>query len=183
MKAKTLITGVGILVLAFTFALPAAQAKPNEFDAIATHLKTQHKAKKVHIPFMWLAKFAVKIVRPAGVKSFNVTLFEDLKFSAESLDAEMQQAMRRSFDSSWTSIMRVRSRDGQQVYMYMREDGGNVKVAFVAIDKEEAELVKATFSPDKLAEFINNPKIFGISLNDDNSPAKTVVSKSDNDHD
>lgn len=167
MRVKTLISGVGILVLAFTFALPSAQAKPNEFDLIATHLKTQYKAKKVHIPFMWLAKFAVKIVRPAGVKSFNVTLFEDLKFSADSLDKEMQKAMRNSFDSNWTSILRARSANGEQCYMYMREEGNNVKVAFVAIDKEEAALVKATFSPDKLAEFINNPRIFGISLNDD----------------
>jgi len=111
---KPIITFVGVFVVAFTFALPASYGKTNEFDAIAAHLKSQYKAKKVHIPFMWLAKAAVKIVRPAGVKSFNVTLFEDLKFSAESIDAEMQQAMRKSFDASWSSILRARTRDGEQ---------------------------------------------------------------------
>ena len=63
-------------------------------------------------------------------------------------------------------VFHVRSRDGQQAYMYMREDGKNVRIALVTIDKENAAVIRATFSPDKLAEFINDPKIFGISLND-----------------
>ena len=66
--------------------------------------------------------------------------------------------------------------------MYMREDGKNVKIALVTIDKQEAALIRATFSPEKLAEFINNPKIFGISLSDDDDkqkqpPKKVVVTQ------
>jgi hypothetical protein len=50
--------------------------------------------------------------------------------------------------------------------MYMREQGQNVRIALVTIDKENAAVIRATFSPDKLAEFINDPKVFGISLNE-----------------
>src|SRR5437868_7880175 len=119
------------LLLAFMVSAPAAAAKPDEFDVIANHLKTKYQAKKVHIPFMWLARAAVKVARPAGVKSFNVTLFEDLKFSRETLDLEMQSAMRNSFGPEWTSVFRTRTRDGEQAYMYMREDGKNVQIALV----------------------------------------------------
>jgi hypothetical protein len=46
--------------------------------------------------------------------------------------------------------------------MYMREQVKNVRIALVTIDKENAAVIRATFSPDKLAEFINDPKVFGI---------------------
>ena len=106
---KHLFAASALLFLTSTFTAPTAKANnPNEYDAIVHHLKTKYKAKKVSIPFLWLAKFAVKVVRPAGVKSFSLTLFEDLKFSRESLDREMQEAMKNSFSPDWTSIFRVR---------------------------------------------------------------------------
>ena len=181
MKIRSVVA-ISILVLSFVaFTAPASHAQ-SEFDQISRHLKSEYHAKKVNIPFMWLARAAVKVVRPAGVKSFNVTLFEGLQFSMETLDKEMQAAMRTSFGPEWSSIMRARSHDGQQAYMYMREDGKNVKIALVTIDKQEAALIRATFSPEKLAEFINNPKIFGISLSDDDDkqkqpPKKVVVTQ------
>ena len=172
---KNLLIVLTLSLLALAFSAPAATAKTNEYDAIVHHLQTKYQAKKVHIPFMFLARFAVKVVRPAGVKSFNVTLFENLKFSRDSLDEEMQQAMKASFSPEWDSILRVRSRDGQQVYMYMRDSGSDVKLTVVTIDKEQAAVIRATFNADKLAEFINNPSIFGISLGDNkpesNKPA------------
>jgi hypothetical protein len=50
--------------------------------------------------------------------------------------------------------------------MYIREAGQNLKITLVTIDKQNAAVIRATFSPDRLAKFINDPKIFGISLND-----------------
>ena len=167
-RTKRIFVALSLLLFIFVGTVPVAHAKPGEFEAIANHLKTKYHAKKVSVPFMWLARAAVKVVRPAGVKSFNVTIFEDLKFSRQTLDKEMRHAMRRSFGPEWSSILNVRSRDGEQVYMYMREDGKNIKIALVTIDDEDAVVIRATFSPDKLAEFVENPKIFGISLDDKN---------------
>jgi hypothetical protein len=165
MRKKILIC-LAFLAFAFTCAAPTADAKGGEYKSIVKHLKTKYKAKKVKIPFVWLARFAVSVVRPAGVKSFSITLFEDLKFSRETLDEEMQMTMRNSFGADWSPIMRVRSRTGEQVYMYMREAGKSVKIAVVTIDKQQAAVIRATFNPEKLADFINDPKIFGISLDD-----------------
>ena len=169
-KRKILVL-TAFLMLVCCFAVPSTSAKPNEYQAIVKHLKTKYKAKKVKIPFLFLARFAVSVVRPAGVKSFSITLFEDLKFSRQTLDAEMQAAMRNSFGAPWSPILRVRARAGEQVYMYMREAGSSVKIAVVTIDRQQAAIIRATFSPEKLAEFINDPKIFGISLNDNDQQA------------
>jgi hypothetical protein len=171
MKLKKKITiALSLLILFAALIVPQAEAKgTSEYKAVVKHLKTKYRAKKVKIPFVWLARFAVSVVRPAGVKSFSITLFEDLKFSRETVDKEMQAAMRNSFDANWSPIFHVRSREGQQAYMYMREAGKSVKIAVVTIDKEQAAVIRATFSPERLADFINNPKIFGISLDDKKS--------------
>lgn len=175
---KKLLIATSLLFLVFSFSAPAANAKGNEYKKIVSHLKTKYSAKKVKIPFMFLARFAVSVVRPAGMKSFSVTLFEDLKFSRETLDTEMQSIMRNSFDANWSPIFRVRSRDGQQAYMYMSEAGKtSVKIALVTIDKNQAAVIRATFSPERLADFVNDPKIFGISLNNKEQQAISKDSK------
>lgn len=167
-----------LAAMVFTFAAPTTKAGDREYDSVVRHLKTKYQAKKVKIPFMWLARFAVKVVRPAGVKSFNVTLFEKLSFSHTTLDEEMQAAMRNSLSADWNPIFRVRSREGQQAYMYLREAGGDVKMILVTIEKEQAAVIRAKFSPDKLAEFINNPRILGISL-DNNDDQQKIQKKSE----
>jgi hypothetical protein len=175
-KKKILITFV-FLLLVISFSAPTANAKGGEYKQIVSHLKTKYRAKKVKIPFMFLARFAVSVVRPAGVKSFSVTMFEDLKFSRETLDQEMQSAMKNSFSTDWSPILRVRSRTGELVYMYMLEAGNSVKITVVTIDKAQAAVIRATFNPEKLADFINNPKIFGISLDDKEQPADNKTSE------
>lgn len=173
-KRKHLFAAGFLLALTFAFAAPSQTlAKPSEYEKIVKHLKSNYKAKKVSLGFVWLARFAVKIVRPAGVKSFNVTLFKDLEFSKDSVDIEMQQALRQSFGPEWTSVFRARSHGGEQAYMYMREDGKDVKLTVVTIDKQNAAVVRARFSPEKLAEFINNPRIFGISLSNGQDASDT----------
>lgn len=172
---RTFVLGALLFVFAFT-TLPAMAG--GETDQIVRHMKSRYKAKKVKIPFMWLAKLAVKIARPAGVKSFNVTLFEGLQFEGETLDREMQVKMRESFGLEWSPILRVRSREGQQVYMYMRDAGEtSVKIALVSIDGTDAAVVRATINPGRLAEFIDNPRIFGIGLSDKNEAKSSPETK------
>jgi hypothetical protein len=179
LKRNKIILTLALLLTFFTFASPAANAKPSEYQLIVKHLKSKYQAKKVSIPMLWLARFAVSIVRPAGVKSFNITLFDGLRISRETLDMEMQRAMRSSMGPEWESLLRVRSREGDQVYMYMREAGkDSVRILLVTIDaKEGAAVIRATISPERLADFINDPKIFGVSLNDTND--KTVEGAED----
>jgi hypothetical protein len=178
---KKILIALTFLILVFTFTAPTASAKGDHYEAIVKHLKTKYQAKKLKIPFVWLARFAVKVVRPAGVESFSITMFENLQFSRATLDEEMQSAMRNSLSADWSPILRVRSREDEQAYMYMREEGNSVKIMLVTIDKNQAAVIRAKFNPEKLADFVNNPKIFGISLNNNEQQVsnKTLEPKED----
>src|SRR5215218_5545727 len=128
---KKIIIPLFFLALFFNFAAPSTSAKDKEYEALVNHLQKSYQAKKRKVPFMWLARFAVKVVKPAGVRSFNFTLFESLNFSFASLDEEMQSAMRNSLNPEWSPILRIRSQNEDQVYAYMREDGKNIKMMLV----------------------------------------------------
>ena len=165
-KRKIILLSLSFALLLHITAVSASAKNPSEYKQVVAHLKTKYRAKKVKIPFVWLARFAVTVVKPAGVKSFSVTLFEDLKVSRKGIDSELAAALDRTFSGEWIPVFRIRSRDGQQAYMYMREAGKNVRLTLVTIDKQKAAVMRATFSPEKLVEFTNDPKIFGISLGD-----------------
>ena len=170
---KRFLLAITLLFMFFSSSAAPAIAGGKEYEAVVKHLKTKYKAKKVNIPMIWLARFAVRMVRPAGVKSFSITTFENLKFSRETLDAEMQAAFSNSFSNDWSPIFRVRSRKAEQAYMYMREAGkDSIKIMLVTINDNQATVIRAAFSPDKLADFINEPKILGISLEDKNERAQ-----------
>ena len=96
LAGKNTFAALTLLLLVFTFSVPSVSASGSEYKAIVGHLKTKYRAKKVRIPFLWLARFAVRVARPAGVKSFSVTMFENLQFSRNTLDGEMRGAMRNS---------------------------------------------------------------------------------------
>ena len=177
MRKNILIAAVFLFSL-FALTATTATAGGKEYEAVAKHLKTKYQAKKVKIQMLWLSRFAVRMVRPAGVKSFSITTFENLKFTRETLDAEMQSALKNSFSADWSPIFRVRSRKGEQAYMYAREDGSSVKVMVVTINEDKATVVRAAFSPEKLADFVNDPKILGISLDDNQQRANNKPAES-----
>ncbi len=164
MPSRKILTTVIVTIMIFTCLANASYAQGNEYDAVCNHLKSKYGAKKIKIPFMWLARAAVGIVRPAGVKSFKVTTFRNLNYSPDTLHNEMTAVMSDAFSEQWTPILRIRSREGDQVYMTIRETGNNVKILLVSINREEAQVIRARFNPERLAEFIENPEIFGISI-------------------
>jgi hypothetical protein len=136
------------------------------FDAIAKHLKTRYQAKKRGIPFMGLAKFAVRIVKPAGVKSFSVSIFEDLQNTGEFLGSELSAVMRSALSQEWQPLVSIRQRNGDQIYVYAADAGKDVKLAVLSINQREAVLARVKVDPNALRKFLDNPSIMGISLGD-----------------
>ena len=145
-------------------ATKAVRADDSEFDAITKHIKQHFNGKRVSIPFLGLANFFVKIVRPAGVKSFKVAIFQNLNCEPGKTDSELGLVMRNALSPEWQPLVRVRSRDGEQVYIYAREAGENLKLMVVTIDHTDAVVARVKVSPQKLSDFLNNPKILGVSV-------------------
>jgi len=156
-----------LLAALLSFPVQSARAEDRAFKAISTHLKTRYKAKRKGIPFMGLATFALKLIRPAGVKSIKVAIFEDLDDTGNINHAELNSVIRDSLDQEWQPLVRVYSRrGGQQVFVYAREEGKDIKLLVVTMDQTEAVLARVKLNPGALAKFMENPKILGISLKD-----------------
>src|ERR1700749_3914853 len=70
------------LALALLFCTNAA-AKGDDFKSVVQNVRAACGGKKVRMPFLGLANFAAKFVRPAGVKSFKLAAFADLTISGD----------------------------------------------------------------------------------------------------
>lgn len=163
-KRKRYIIYVLALAVVLSLGQTAASAKDTSFDAIAKHLKAQYKAKRRKIPFMGLASFAVRIIHPAGVKSIKLAIFEELDHAPAPGNNELNAIMRNALPPEWKPLVRIRSRDGEQMYVYAMEEGKSIKLMVVNIDGTDAVIARVKLNPEKLREFLDNPKMLGISL-------------------
>ncbi|MFN2455450.1 MAG: hypothetical protein ABR577_14645 [Pyrinomonadaceae bacterium] len=172
MTRKRLVTGMLLFAFALSFlqlTAATACAKDKAFAAVSAHLKTRYQAKQRRIPFLGLAGFAVKLARPAGVKSFKLMVFENLQLTdAANGGAELNSVLRNALGEGWQPLVRVYSKaSNQQTYVYATSEGKTVKLMIVALEQAQATVVRVKLNPDALVKFMDNPKILGISLASD----------------
>ncbi len=151
-----------LLIVAFTAA--PTSAKDNEYDAVVNHLRSRYRAKKQGIPFLGLARFAVKLIKPAGVKSFNITLFENLRFDNPERGRELQQILPDLLNDGWSPLVRVSQLNGDQSYVYGRDDGNDIKLMIVNIEADNAAVIRVKLSPERLVAFLQEPRILGVPI-------------------
>jgi hypothetical protein len=127
-------------------------------------------------------RFLVKMIRPAGVKNFKVVMLKELDFSPDASDVEFGRAVRAKVDQRWRPLFQYISHPNRQwSHAYVQESGKHVKVLVAVIQKREAYVVQFKFEPDKLARFIADPKILGISLKGDGNNNNSVDPAADPD--
>ena len=162
LKSLTVFTA---LLLAFVCSSPAS-ARADDFDTVVRNVRAACGGKKVRIPFLGLASFATKLVRPAGVKSFKLAVFEDLTRAGDV--AGLGAAIRQSLGPEWRPLVRVRGgRGAEQTHVYVRDAGDNLKVMIVTLDGDQATVIRAKVNPEALARFARDPKLLGVSLGRD----------------
>ncbi|HEX8291171.1 MAG TPA: hypothetical protein VF570_05430 [Pyrinomonadaceae bacterium] len=150
------------LLLASALSAPAA-ARADDFDAVVKNVRAACGGRKVRIPFLGLAGFATRVVRPAGVKSFKLAVFEDVTRAGDV--SGLGAAIGQSLGPGWRPLVRVRSgRGAGQTHVYLREAGDNLKLMIVTLDGRQATVIRAKVNPEALARFARDPKILGVSL-------------------
>ena len=89
--SKRLLTRLSLIVMLVTLAPVASFAGDESFSQVVKHIKSSYRAKQQgFFGAMMLARFAVKLVKPAGVKNFKVVLLRDLDY-AEALSRLSQE--------------------------------------------------------------------------------------------
>lgn len=168
---KRFLTRILIAATLMALAPGAALAGDESFSSVVKHIKSNYHAKQQgFFGFMMLARFAVKIIKPAGVKNFKVTMLTDLDYSraARPETAEFNSAIRGKIHTAWSPLIQYSSpREKQWTYIYVTEEKKDVKILAVSVQEQQAFVFQMKFSPEMLSEFINDPKLLGISLKDD----------------
>ncbi|HXG64200.1 MAG TPA: VWA domain-containing protein [Blastocatellia bacterium] len=155
-----------LLILAVTAsAPPPAFASDKDFNMIVKNIESRYNAKKKKIPFLGLAGFFVKIVKPAGVKSFKLAIFEDQDFAPGPRDTGFIQSVQKSLNPKWKPMVRSNVRSsGLRSYVYTQQSGKDIEMLSVTFDRRQAIVVQAKVNPDAMAKFLEKPEILGISL-------------------
>ncbi|MBO0856908.1 MAG: VWA domain-containing protein [Chloracidobacterium sp.] len=161
-RATLLTIMIALLLTPLSFAL----GKGKGFKDVVKQIETHYGAKKVRIPMLGLANFAVKLIRPAGVKGFKLAVFEDRNFSARPGASSFDDVMRDAYDKNWRPMIQISSkRDGaSHTFIYVNSSGKDVQFAVAVLEDREAVVLEARFNPDAAARFLENPKIMGVSL-------------------
>ena len=151
-----------VLSLSVLIYAPAA-ARADDFDSVVKNVRAACGGKRVRIPFLGLAGFATRLVRPAGVKSFKLAVFEDVTRAGDV--SGLGAAIGRSLGPEWRPLVRVRAgRGAEQTHVYIREAGDNLKLMIVMLDGDQATVIRAKVNPEALARFARDPKVLGVSL-------------------
>jgi len=171
--SKRLLTRLTITVALLTLAPTPSLAGDESFSSVVKHIKSIYHAKQQgFFGAMMLARFAVKVIKPAGVKNFKVVLLRDLDYSEapNPRSGQFHSFIQSKIDPMWTPLVQYSSpREKQWTYCFITRDKEDVKLLVVTLQEKDAVVLQTKFSPAKLVEFMNNPQIMGISLNDNRS--------------
>ena len=176
-KVKTLLPTLSLafVLLTATGATALADNKDDKsYSSVINYMKSNYKAKgQGAFGFVTLAQFVVKVIKPAGVKNFKISMLRDLQFTTARVDDDLGTFIRNNVHSNWEPLTQVVSRkENQYVYVYFQQEKDDAKFLIVAVQQKDAFVIQFKFSPEKLAKFLESPEILGISLTGDDDKKK-----------
>ena len=170
-----------------TLAPVASLAGDESFSKVVKHIKSNYRAKQQgFLGAMMIARFAVRMIKPAGVKNFKLVLLRDLDYAEapSPRNGQFHQFIQEKIDPRWTPLIQYSSpREKQWTYAFISQEKDDVKVLVVTLQRTDAVVFQTKFSPAKLVEFMNNPQIMGISLRDKSGDRVARSDEADEDDD
>ena len=185
--SKRLLTRFTLTVVLVTLAPVASLAGDESFSKVVKHIKSNYRAKQQgFFGAMMIARFAVKMIKPAGVKNFKLVLLRDLDYAEapSPSNGHFHQFIQEKIDPRWNPLIQYSSpREKQWTYAFISQEKDDVKVLVVTLQRTDAVVFQTKFSPAKLVEFMNNPQIMGISLRDKSGDRVAHSDQADDDDD
>ncbi len=174
MTIKKRFLQVVIIIVLLSLASGPALAGDKSFSTVVKHIKSNYNGKQQSFfGMMMFARMAVKMIKPAGVKNFKVVLLRELDYSRGPRpgQSEFHSFIRSKIEPVWSPLVQFSSpREKQWTYVYVLHEKEDLKILVVTMQRAEAVVVQAKVSPEKLIEFMNDPKIMGISLKHEEKP-------------
>lgn len=162
---------IALVLVSMTNANVFADKKEDDksYSSVIKYLKSNYNAKgQSAFGMIMFARFIVKMIKPAGVKNFKLSMLRDLQFTSARVDEDLGTFIRANVHTDWQPLTQVISRkEKQYVYVYFMEEKGHAKFLIVAVQKQEAFVIQFKFDPQLLAKFLAKPEILGISLTGD----------------
>ncbi len=145
------------LAAAALFIVVLAQPAQAGFAEVARAIDSHRGVSRIWIPFLGLARLAVRIVAPEGVHDFQLATFKGAgKIDPRELHATLRSTVGRGF----VPLVQVWSRRSNEFsFIYARPAGRRVELMVLAHDKNETVLVRVEVDPEVLArELEHNPR-------------------------
>jgi len=130
-----------------------------DFASVASAIDGHHGVKRIWIPFLGLARFAVRMVAPEGVHDFQLATFE----GTDGVDPRrLKDIMRSKVGPGFMPLVQVysrRSNDWSFIYARPSERGNRIELMILAHDSSDTVLVRVEIDADKIArELKDHPR-------------------------
>ena len=158
---KTVINRLTALAAALVLTVPVYA----DFSALARAIDSRAGVRRIWIPFLGLARLAVRVVQPEGVHDFQLATFE----GTDRIDPrELQSLMREKIGKGFTPLVQVWSKKGSRKewsFIYARPYAGNrVELVILARDGEDTTLVSVDVDADIVARELETPRHVGSNI-------------------
>ena len=159
-------------VLMVLMASGAAFGGDAEFDRIVKAIESRYGTRPLHIPFVGVANFFVKVARPEGASGFKLAVFEGLKDLKSAADPGEWREKDRFMDTlagpNLHPLVRVHSRrDGEATYIFMSpasKSSKSTRVLIATFEHNEATVIEVKANIETLLKSLQEPAHAGRTL-------------------
>ncbi len=130
-----------------------------DFASIARAIDAQQGVKRVWIPFLGIARVAVRMIAPEGVHDFQLATFE----GADGVDPRaMHDILRSKIGAGFVPLVQVYSRKAREwsfIYARPSRGGDRLELMILTHDDEDTVLVRVDVDANAIArELRDSPR-------------------------
>jgi hypothetical protein len=156
MKALVLAAPAILLAAAAVPVVVSAAGGNNDFDAVVSAVEHRYSARAERVPMMGFVSFCAWVTTGGGVKGMKVAEFDHLPDSPDSGDLE--KLVRQALGGDWQPFVVDRSRSGDVSLIYVRPNGGAMRMLIADYEHGELDLVRMEVNGDRLRHWMKDPE-------------------------